>query len=187
MSATVQEDWSDLESAEPKLADSDVMPRLGTTRRASNASGGTGRGRTSKAKRLESLESQLSRQMFQAGGMIALGLPVTGTYVCQQAEAFPEAIIQLAARRPEWIEALEHVAEVAPGITIGRTVLGIAAAMGTDRYHRTEGKTGYDPDKRAAMFLGVTAAYYAVYPKEGGNAPSAGIISEPPAAFHPVS
>lgn len=184
MTATV-EDWSDLDDTKVTLADTDVMPRTGTTRSPSGR-GGTGRGRTSKAKRLESLERALSKQMFQAGSMIALGLPVTGTYTCQQAEVFPEAIVQLASKRAEWIEALEHVADIGPGITVGRTVLGIGCAMGVDRWHRSNGESGISPEKRAAMFLGVAAAYEAVYGGEN-NAPSAGIIAEPPSIFQPVA
>jgi hypothetical protein len=124
--------------------------------------------------------------MFQAGSMIALGLPVTGTYVCQQAEPFPEAIIQLARKRADWIDALEKIADIGPGITVGRTVLGIGAAMGADRYHRTNGESGFDPDKRAAQFLGVTAAYYAVY-KEGENATETGFTPAPHPIFESVS
>jgi hypothetical protein len=124
--------------------------------------------------------------MFQAGGMIALGMPVTGTYICQEAERFPDAIIELARKRTDWVDALEKIADVGPGITIGRTVLGIGAAMGTDRYHRSNGKTGFDPDKRACQFLGVTAAYYSVY-KDDENA-SAGNFAPPPhGVFQPVS
>lgn len=183
MTATV-EDWSDLDTADVKPADSDVMPRLGTTR--SRQATGTGRGRTSKAKRLETLERQLSKQMFQAGAMVALGLPVTGTYICEQSEPFPEAIIHLASKRADWIEALEKVADIGPGITVGRTILGIGCAMGVDRYHRSGGESGISPDKRAAMFLGVASAYYKVYP-EGQDAPTAGIVAEPPSVFQPVS
>lgn len=164
MTATVQEDWSDLiDDTKTEVRESNVMPRTGTTRQSSGARRGPARRGT---KRLEELQKSLSAQMFQAGSMIALGMPVTGTYVCQNAEAFPDAIIDLARKRSDWIDALEKVADVGPGITIGRTVLGIAAAMGTDRYHRTGGESGFNPDKRACQFLGVTAAYYEVYKDE---------------------
>jgi hypothetical protein len=124
--------------------------------------------------------------MFQAGAMIGVGLPVTGYYVASESDNFTKAIVQLARRKAEWIEALEHVADVMPGITIGRTVLGIGCAMGCDRFHRSEGESGVNPDKRSAMLLGVTAAYYEVY-KEG-NAPASGVYSPPPhTKYQPVA
>lgn len=182
MTATTEDfDWSDLDDKVEVRADN-VMPRQPGTARTST---GVRRGARRGTKRLDTLRANLSKQMFQAGGMIALGLPVTGTYVCQQSEPFPEAIIQLASKKAEWIDALEKVADIGPGITVGRTVLGIAAAMGTDRYHRTNGESGFDPDKRAAQFLGVTAAYYEVY-KEGAGDASSTFVPPPHAEYQPV-
>lgn len=175
------EDWSDLDTTPPEVRDTNVMPRTGTSRTPTGTRTRARRG----TKRLEELQKQLSNQMFQAGGMISLGMPVTGTYVCQQAEVFPDAVIDLARTRSDWIDALEKVANVGPGITIGRTVLGIAAAMGADRYHRTNGESGFDPDKRAAQFLGVSAAYYAVY-REGEHANQSNFQPPPHGVFQPV-
>lgn len=182
MTATAEDyDWSDLDD-KAEVRENNTMPRTGTARTATGARRGSRRG----SKRLEDLQKSLSAQMFQAGGMIALGMPVTGTYICQEAERFPDAIIELARKRADWIDALENVAAVGPGITVGRTVLGIAAAMGTDRYHRTEGKSGFSPDKRACQFLGVTQAYYSVYKEEGEDASS--YFTPPPhGAFVPVT
>jgi hypothetical protein len=174
------EDWSDLE-AKAEVRETNTMPRTGTSRTTTGARRASTRG----TKRLAELEKSLSTQMFTAGGMIALGMPVTGTYICGESETFPNAIIELARQRTDWIDALEKIANVGPGITIGRTVLGIAAAMGTDRYHRTNGESGFDPDKRACQFLGVTKAYYDVY-KEGEFDASEG-YRPPPGSFQPVS
>jgi hypothetical protein len=174
-------DWSDLED-KAEVRDSNVMPRTGTARTPGGARRASRRG----SKKLEDLQKSLSAQMFQAGGMIALGMPVTGTYICQEAERFPDAIIELARKRSDWIDALEKIADIGPGITAGRTILGIAAAMGADRYHRTEGKSGFNPGKRAAQFLGVTAAYYDVY-KEGDNASAPAFAPPPHSSFVPVS
>jgi len=175
MTATA-EDWSDLEE-KVELRETNTMPRPGTTRTP-----GARRGvRTSK--RLDALTKSLSTQMFQAGAMISLGLPVTGTYICQEAEVFPDAVVQLARKKAEWIEALERVSDVGPGIVVGRTVLGIAAAMGTDRYYRTDGNSGFNPDKRACALLGVTAAYYNVHKEDGNASSSEGVFTPPP---HPV-
>lgn len=176
-------DWSDLETATPEVRESNVMPRTGTSRTPTGARRASRRG----TKRLEDLQKSLSQQMFQAGGMIALGMPVTGTYICQESERFPDAIIELARTRSDWVEALEKVANVGPGITIGRTVLGIGAAMGADRYHRTGGESGFSPDKRACQFLGVSAAYYNVY-KDELNATESPTFTPPPhGVFQPVA
>lgn len=178
---SVAEDWSDLED-KAEVRESNTLPRTGTSRTTTGARRASRRG----TKRLEDLQKSLSNQMFQAGGMIALGLPVTGTYICQQAETFPDAIIDLARKNSAWIDSLEKIADIGPGITVGRTVLGIAAAMGTDRYHRSDGQSGFDPDKRACQFLGVTAAYYSVY-KEGDHAPEGNYTPPPVGSFQPVS
>jgi hypothetical protein len=184
MSAAVEEDWSDLED-KVELRETNTMPRTpGTSRNMSSA--GTRRTSTRLTKRLEILQKQLSGQMFQAGAMIGLGLPTTGYYIAQESNSFTEAIIALSRKRVEWIEALEHIADIAPGITIGRTVLGIGASLGVDRYHRTEGRSGFSPDKRACAFLGVTAAYYAVHKDEDAS-DQAGVYQQPPATFQPVS
>lgn len=180
---TALDDWSDLEEA-VETRDTNVIPRSPGTARTPS---GTRRGARRGTKRLETLQNRLSTQMFQAGGMISLGLPVTGTYICQEAERFPDAIIQMASKRADWIEALEKVADIGPGITIGRTVLGIAASMGTDRYHRTNGESGFDPDKRACQFLGVTAAYYSVYKEGNATESGGGFTPAPHPQYTPVS
>lgn len=176
-------DWSDLEAATPEVRESNVMPRTGTSRTPTGARRASRRG----SKRLEDLQRALSVQMFQAGGMIALGMPVTGTYICEESARFPDAIIELARSRSEWVDALEKVANVGPGITIGRTVLGIGAAMGADRYHRTGGQSGFNPEKRAAQFLGVTSAYYKVYKDELNASENPTFTPPPHGAFVPVT
>ena len=178
-------DWdAELSGAKPEMRDTNTMPRTGTG--TARTPTGARRGGVRATKRLDNLQTILSQQMFQAGAMIGVGLPVTGYYVASESDNFTRAIVTLARRKTEWIEALEHVADVMPGITIGRTVLGIACAMGTDRFHRSDGQSGMDPDKRAAMLLGVTAAYYEVY-KEG-NASTSGVYSPPPhPKFQPVA
>lgn len=178
-------DW---ESAETESEFSgNHMPRAGTTRTGQRST----RGRRVSDKRLGALQEKLSSEMFQAGAMIGLGLPVTGYYVCQESDNFTNAVVALASRNSNWVSALENIALVGPGIAVGRTVLGIGAAMAADRYHRTDGETGLDPNRRAAMFLGVTSAYYAVHPQEGTNysatAESNGFGPPPYGNFSPVS
>lgn len=141
--------------------------------------GGTpSRGRRPAAKRLDGLQKRLSGEMFQAGAMIGFGLPVTGYYVCQESDAFTKAVVQLASSRREWVEALEHIADIQPGIVIGRTVVGIGASIAVDRNRIA-------PDRQFLQFLGVTAAWMAVknpdLNTEAGNA-----YEPPPSTFAPV-
>jgi hypothetical protein len=93
--------------------------------------------------------------MFQAGTLIGMGLNTTGYYICQESDTFTKAVVQLAVKRPEWIEALEKIADIQPGIVIGRTVVGIGASLAVDR-----GRA--DPEKQFMRFLGVYAAWHAV-------------------------
>jgi hypothetical protein len=166
-----------------------TMPKAPRTSRTGNT-GGARRGRRVSDKRLGDLQSKLSNEMFQAGAMIGLGMPVTGYYIGQESDNFTTAIVELAAKNSNWVAALENVAMVGPGITVGRTVLGIGAAMASDRYHRTEGESGLNPMKRSAMFLGVTTAYFAVHPPEGSreyDASESAYQPPPHGGFSPIS
>jgi hypothetical protein len=127
--------------------------------------------------------------MFQAGALIGLGVPVTGYYVCQESDNFTSAVVTLAAKNSTWVAALENIAMLGPGIIVGRTVLGIGASLAADRYFRTQGASGLDPERRAAMFLGVSAAYYAVHPPEGAQPYGQGTGFQPPphGTFSPLS
>lgn len=106
-------------------------------------------------KRLDALQVRLSSEMFQAGALLGVGLHTTGYYICQESDSFTKAVIQLASKRPEWVDALERVADVQPGLVIGRTVLGIGASLAVDR-----GRA--DPEKAFMKFLGVYAAWKSV-------------------------
>lgn len=152
------------------------------TGRGTNTSSGKPRRRRSVgAKRLEALQQKLSAEMFQAGALTGMAFPVTGYYIGQEADNFTKAILQLAARRPEWLEALEHVADIGPGLAIGRTAIGIGASFAVDR-----GKV--DPEKKALMFLGVYSAWQAVH-GEGTNRKEEGSAYSPPpaGAFVPLA
>lgn len=180
-------DWG--EAAEKSEFTGNSMPRAGTSR--TSTSSGT-RGRRVSDKRLQALQEKLSTEMFTAGSMIGLGVPVTGYYICQESDNFTNAIVTLAAKNSNWVAALENIAMLGPGIAVGRTVLGIGAAMAADRYYRSSGESGLDPTRRSAMFLGVTAAYYAVHPPEGYNGSGAsqngnGFAPPPYGSFNPLS
>lgn len=168
------------------LADVEIETRpgpLSQSRTARNTQvSGTGKPRRRRsvgAKRLDALQKKLSSEMFQAGALTGLVFPVTGYYIGQESNAFTKAILQLAARRPEWLEALEHVADIGPGLTIGRTAIGIGASLAVDR-------DKLDPEKKALMFLGVYSAWQAVK-GEGNNATEEGsAYVPPPGSFVPV-
>jgi hypothetical protein len=163
-----------------------AMPRTRAARTT-----GASRGRRVSDKRLQALEEKLSTEMFTAGSMIGLGVPVTGYYICQESDNFCHAVVTLAAKNSNWVAALENIAMVGPGIQVGRTVLGIGAALASDRYYRTRGESGLDPERRSAMFLGVSAAYYAVHPPEGvnyaANGANGGFQPPPNPNFNPLS
>lgn len=157
------------------------------SRSAPGGSGGTGTGRRRGPGRprgpgktkLDALQKRLSSEMFQAGAMVGFGLPVTGMYVCQESDAFTRAVVQLASHRAEWLAALENLADIQPGIIVGRTVVGIGAAIAVDRDR-------IPPDRKFLQFLGVTAAYLKIQEHlpepEEGNA-----YQPPPSKFVPVS
>src|SRR5262245_13983899 len=107
-----------------ELDDENVEAKSGplSGSRSRTTTGTTRRRRASKNK-LESLQVKLSQQMFMAGTMIGLGLPITGYYTCQESDRFTKAVVQLAAYRPEWVEALEHLAAIQPGLIVGRTAI----------------------------------------------------------------
>lgn len=180
--------WGDVSSDDSgnTTFDGNTMPKTSRTR---SGPGGT-RTRRVSDKRLTALQEKLSSEMFQAGAMIGLGVPVTGYYICDASDNFTAAVVTLAARKTEWVTALENLAILGPGIVVGRTCLGIGASLAADRYYRSNGESGLDPERRAAMFLGVTGAYYAVHPPEGSyNAEQDGSSFTPPphAGYSPVS
>lgn len=183
MTADTDFDFSDV-AEESEAAESNVLPRTSRTR-TSTGTGRRGGGRPA-TKRLNTLKENLSAQMFQMGMMTGMALPVTGYYLAQESDQFCDAMIKLASKKTEWIEALEQVANIGPGIIIGRTVLGTACALGVDRWHKTEGESGIHPDKRAAMFLGVSAAYHAVYDREE-DAAAQTYVPPPGGTFVPVA
>ncbi len=130
-------------------------------------------------RKLESLQKKLSGEMFQAGAMIGMGLPVTGYYTCNESDTFTKAVVELASMRPEWVEALEHLAAIGPGITVGRFALGFGASVAVDR-----GRS--DPEKKFMHFLGVNAAWKAV--TEPGERVEGSAYEPPPqSVFVPVS
>jgi len=186
MTAEAMVDW-DTADAEAEFT-TGPLPR-GTSRVNQDGSARQTRTRRVSEKRLDSLKAKLSAEMFQAGTMIGLGVPVTGYYICQESDTFTTAVVQLASRKTEWIVALENLAMIGPGIAAGRTVLGIGAALAADRYYRTQGTSGLSPERHVAMFLGVTTAYMAVHPPEGGgsNAAANGYNPPPSTSFIPVS
>lgn len=170
---TSLDDWSDLSN--PDQVEANAGPLTGS--RGTSRSAGTRAPRGSRQqKKLETLQKRLATEMFTAGAMIGMGLHVTGYYISQEADSFTTAIVALASKRPEWVEALEHIADIGPGLTAGRTVLGIGAALAVDR-----GRA--DPERQFMKFLGVTSAWIAV--NGGGEGSQNGVSSYVPPPSHP--
>lgn len=167
-------DWgAELGSIEEKPAEFQEAP-LKTSRTPS----GTARRGRRPTKRLSALQMKLSSEMFQAGTILGFGAPTTGYYICQESDAFTKAVVDLAQNKTEWLEALEKVGNISPGITVGRTMLGIGVAFAVDRKR-------VEPDKAISRLLGVQMAYEKVHPDEELSANS---YSPPPhGAFVPVT
>jgi hypothetical protein len=118
--------------------------------------------------------------MFQAGAMIGMGLNTTGYYICQESDNFTRAVIDLASSRPEWVDALENIANVQPGLVIGRTFIGIGAAVAVDR-----GRA--NPERQFMKLLGVYSAWYAVQNPQESEVEGSRYEPPPAGAFVPVS
>jgi hypothetical protein len=175
---TDADDFSDLDSGK---VEAQAGPLTGSRGTRSAGTRTTGTRVTRQQKKLETLQKRLATEMFTAGAMIGMGLHVTGYYISQEADNFTGAIVELASKRPEWIEALEHIADVGPGLTAGRTVLGIGAAFAVDR-----GRA--DPEKQFMKFLGVTSAWMSVQGDGKGTANGVSSYVPPPGGrYVPVS
>lgn len=178
----IGDDFSDLDSSD----DVTEKPRqTGTTRSSTKAAptGGARRGRPRKTQRLDDLQAKLSGQMYQAGFLVGLPLPVTGYYVCQQSDEFTKAVVELAASRPEWVAALENIAKLEPGLIIGRTAIGIGGAMAVDRRR-------VSPDSPFMRFLGVYNAWQKLeQKKDPGDRENAATSNyqPPPSTYQPIS
>lgn len=145
----------------------------GTTR---SSTGGAPRrtGRRVGVKRLEVLQRKLSGEVFTVGSMAGFAVPVTGMYICQESDAFTKAVVELASKRSEWVTALENIADIQPGLVVGRTAFGIGAALAVDRKRA-------EPDSRIMMALGVYQAWKSINDKiEPGEAGHASSYREPP-------
>lgn len=186
MSASADEVPDDFSDLDPEAVGAGPPPVTGS--RGTGDGGGKPRAATTRTrqtriqKKLTDLQVRLSKEMFMGGTIIGLALPVTGYYTCQESDAFTSAIVELASGRPEWIEALEKLADIGPGLTIGRTVVGLGAALAVDR-----GRA--DPEKQFMRFLGVYSAWKSIEDKKApGEGDYASQYRPPPAhPFQPVS
>lgn len=181
-------DWSSI-NMDDVQSEEGPLKRGSSSGSSSRTTTGKRRGRRSNQSRLDALQVTLSQQMFMGGTMVGMAMPVTGYYACQESDTFTKAVVELASKRPEWVEALEHLASLQPGLIVGRTALGLGASLAVDRsiYRARRGLD--DPQKADNMangqfmkFLGVYTAYMkAVNPDfrpEEGNA-----YKPPPSAF----
>jgi hypothetical protein len=189
VTAEVLDDFSDIS---PESVEGQPGPLSGSrgTNRTAGTGTGTPRTRSSRLqKRLDQLQTRLSQEMFMGGTMIGLALPVTGYYIGQESHTFTKAICDLASSRPEWVDALEKLADLQPGFIVGRTVIGMGAALSVDR-QKDEQKREAQANKKFLQFLGVTQAYLAVTGKGAGDGSVNGVSSyvpPPGGTFVPVS
>jgi hypothetical protein len=170
-------DFDDLDDNSVSEAEPVKGRGTGTSR---GGAAGTRRRPGPRKNRLDTLQKKLSSEMFQVGTMAGLPLPVTGYYICQESDAFTKAVVELAGKRVEWVEALERLADIQPGIVVGRTALGIGAALAVDR-----GRA--EPDSRFMQFIGVYSAYRAIEDKRKPGEENASTYKPPPGTFVPVS
>lgn len=181
MTVTAEEpavtDWA---SEFAETGNTEAVPGPLTGSRGTRSTGGTRRRRGPGVKKLENLQKKLSQEMFQAGAMIGMGLHTTGYYICQESDSFTRAVIDLAASRPEWLDALENIANIQPGLIIGRTFIGIGAAVAVDR-----GRA--NPEKQFMKLLGVYSAWNA-WQNPSDEIGEGSAYSPPPGgAFTPLS
>lgn len=179
-------DWSQISDEEVKTSEGPLTGSRGGSRTTTGAR----RGRKTRQSRLDSLQRSLSGQMFMAGSMIGLGMPVTGYYACQESDTFTKAIVQLAAHRPEWVDALENLANIQPGLIVGRTALGLGAALAVDRAARDKENPNRDYElasKQFMKFLGVYNAWQAVNDPNNRDIEEGSGYQPPPASFAAVS
>lgn len=182
-------DWSSITMDDVESSEGPLKGSRSGTRTAS----GTRRRRKASQNKLDALQVTLSQQMFMGGAMIGAAMPVTGYYTCQESDRFTKAVVELASHRPEWVEALEHLAALQPGLIVGRTAVGLGAALAVDRSIYRARRGLEDPGKPDEManshfmkFLGVYTAYMQTvdpnFKAEEGSA-----YQPPPAAFTGIS
>jgi len=109
------------------------------------------------------LESQLARiQQELADDMLLLGtmagplLPVTGYYICDNADAFTTALLKLCKNNQRMLRILHRAASVAPVYEVMKTSAGVAYSVQVDRSQA-------DPHNIVGQRLGVSRAHQAVY------------------------
>lgn len=170
-------DW-DTELTDDKVSAKEGALAGARTTKEARTPAGTRRARRVGVKRLETLQEKLSDEMFSAGAMIGFALPVTGYYTCQEADNFTSALVKLASKNTRWVEALENIAMIQPGIVVGRTAIGMGAALAVDR-----GRA--DPEKAFMKFLGVYSAWKEL--RGEGNTSGESVYTPPPRTFAPVT
>lgn len=168
-------DWSDVEATPSSRTSVKAKADSG----AGTSRTGVRRGRGFGEKRLQALSVKLSGEMFAAGTMVGMAFHTTGYYACQESETFANALVELAAGKKEWLEALERVALIGPGLQLGRIGLGIGAAFAVDRQK-------VDPEKPFLQLLGVTQAWAKANGKNAG-ANGSGVFTSAPERFTPVA
>lgn len=107
---------------------------------------------TKHVERLASIEERLAKQAFKTGAMLSRFVPYTGVYLSHNGEKASKALCAIAADKPEWLDALETVADFEAYFELAEFVGGliIAAGVDTGRVH---------PESVPARLLGVTEVH----------------------------
>lgn len=120
------------------------VANAGTTRRAAGRS---------IDQRADRIQKSLDVQAFKFGAMISRVVPVTGTTIMKRSEKTSAALVTIARRKPEYLDALEKVAEFEHVMDLAEFVAAILAALAVDFNQM-------NPDGFAAKALGVTETYH---------------------------
>jgi hypothetical protein len=139
----------------------DAAPEPSTGRRSTRTAG-KGRGRRTKSESLNELKNLLADEAYKFGGIVSPLLPTTGAYMIAESEEAMRGIVDLAKDNPRALDALRQVAKAAPGIVVGRVVVGIGTSVLVDARKIA-------PDAVPARMLGVTRAWAATHEKEANE------------------
>lgn len=131
-----------------------------STKRPAAKKGGSGR--KSKADTLAELKGMLADEAYKVGGMVSPVLPTLGGYMIAESEESVSGLVELAKDNPRALDALKQVAKLAPGVAVGRFMVGAATCVLVDMRK-------VDPDTVPARMLGVTRVWVATHKSEAAS------------------
>lgn len=126
-------------------------PEHRTRTQTMSTGGGKARG-TKLEKRLERIQADFTSQGVKMGAIVGRYLPVTGLVLATRSDRFSAAICRLAMAHPEWVDALDRVAQTEPFFEIGECLAAVALSVGVDMGR-------INPESGPAQLLGITALW----------------------------